>query len=62
MSSAKDFTHLNIEDKTSVNLGIENNIRTLMETNDESEVYEYSWDCSTEQILNPYGPEDQSNY
>ena len=58
----RDFTHLNIEDKTSVILGIENNIRTLMETNEESDIYEYSWDCSVEQILNPYGPEDQSIY
>jgi len=57
-----DFTHRLIEDLNSIQLGMDKNIQTLMETNDESSIYDYSWDCTVEQILNPYGPEDQTIY
>jgi hypothetical protein len=57
-----DFTHRLIEDLNSIQLGMDKNIQTLMETNDESSTYDYSWDCTVEQILNPYGPEDQTIY
>jgi hypothetical protein len=51
-----DFTHVAIEDRNQVAMGIEPHMRTLMEYNEESDTYDYDYSST----LNPYGPEDTS--
>jgi len=49
-----------IEKRNTIPMGMESTIYSLMEYNEESDTYDYAWDCSTSEILNPYGPEDSS--